>query len=125
MVRVGGNMEGRDVYDATEIALFKTNPEWLKRTTDGLVSNIEHLEGLIAAFRQAEVFRVAALVFGEPSGNGVSSYETGEWHFNAGDEFNEPDDPELRGALLRALTMLLHDRRRDLVALGVSKAGLQ
>jgi hypothetical protein len=118
-------MEDGDMYESTQIARIKRDPKALQLATDALASNIAHVERMIAAFRQAEVFRVVAITFGLSSGNGVDSHEIGEWNFNADDEFNEPDDPELRGAMLAALMRVLHDRRTDLAALGVGRARLQ
>lgn len=112
------------MYGTELIEKINANPEWRREETRGLLSRIAYLEARVSAFQRAETFEVKAIVWGTPSGNGVSTYTIGEWQFQAGDRFNKPDDPELRSALVRALTMVIQETRRNLVALGAGEGML-
>src|SRR5438552_17218082 len=112
------------MYGTELIEKIKADPEWRRDATSGLLSRIAYLEAQVSAFQRAESFEVKAIIWGTPTGNGISTYTMGEWRFEAGDRFNEPDDPELRGALVRALMMVIQETRRELVALGAGEGML-
>jgi len=102
------------MYGTELIENIKADPEWRRDATSGLLSRIAYLEAQVSAFQRAESFEVKAIIWGTPTGNGISTYTMGEWRFEAGDRFNEPDDPELRGVSSLKLLRESYDRVRAL-----------